>query len=180
MAGFIRLGFRDYLGAKNYFDQAIKANPNFGDPHLGLGHYYFRYRDFNQGLSEILTSTLLEPRVSLYQSFLGKAFYQMRVFDKALETYDYAKSLDPKDPTPYLYKGIALTDLNRPGEAIQEFNRSIELNDNRETGPHQQLGPALSSQCFCCLQTACGSRYFGPPPLPAPLTGQPKHLFYGQ
>lgn len=54
----------------------------------------------------------------------------MRSFGKALETYDYAKTLDPKDPTPYLFKGIALSDLNRPGEAIQEINRSIALNDN--------------------------------------------------
>ncbi|MFZ2086996.1 MAG: tetratricopeptide repeat protein, partial [Desulfobaccales bacterium] len=131
MAGFIRQGFRDYRTSKIYFDRAIKANPNFADPHLGLGHYHFRFRDFNQGLTEILTSTLLEPRVSQFQSFLGKAFYQMRVFDKSLETYDYAKTLDPNDPTPYLYKGIALNDLNRPGEAIQEFNRSIDLNDNR-------------------------------------------------
>jgi hypothetical protein len=30
-----------------------------------------------------------------------------------------------------LYKGIALSDLNRPGEAIEGLNRSIELNDNR-------------------------------------------------
>ncbi len=131
MAGFVRLGYRDYQGAKDFFERAIAANPNFGDPHLGLGHYHFRYRAFDRGLAEILTATLLEPRVSLYQSFLGKAFYQIRVFDKALETYDYAKTLDPKDPTPHLYKGIALRDLNRPGEAIQEINRSIELNDNR-------------------------------------------------
>jgi tetratricopeptide (TPR) repeat protein len=172
-------------------------------------------------LAEILTSTLLEPRVSLYQSFLGKAFYQMRIFDKALETYEYAKTLDPKDPTPYLYKGIALSDLKRPGEAIQEFNRSIELNDNRavfrsplmldrdlavrnynlayaynnlglgdwayskaltavKRDPTNSSAQLLSSQCFCCLQTACGSRYFGPPSLPAPLTGQPEHLFYGE
>lgn len=131
MAGFIRLGFRDYKGAKVFFDRAAAANPNFGDPRIGLGHYYFRYRDFNRGLAEILTGTLLEPRVSLFQSFLGKAFYQMRVFDKSLETYDYAKTLDPKDPTPYLYKGIALSDLNRPGEAIEELNKSIDLNDNQ-------------------------------------------------
>jgi tetratricopeptide (TPR) repeat protein len=85
----------------------------------------------NRGLSEMLIATLLEPRVSLFQSELGKALYQVRAFDKALEVYDYAKSLDPNDPTPHLYKGIALTDLNRPGEAIQEINRSIELNDNR-------------------------------------------------
>ncbi len=131
MAGFIRIGFRDYKGAKGFFDRAVKANPNFGDPHIGLGHYHFRFRTFDRGLAEILTGTLLEPRVSLYQSFLGKAYYQMRGFDKALETYDYAKTLDPRDPTPYLYKGIALNDLNRPGEAVQEINRSIDLNDNR-------------------------------------------------
>jgi tetratricopeptide (TPR) repeat protein len=130
-AGFVRLGYRDYQRAREFFDRAVQANPNFGDPHLGLGQYHFRYRAFDRGLAEILTATLLEPRVSQFQSFLGKAFYQMRGFDKALETYDYAKTLDPLDPTPYLYKGIALTDLNRPGEAIQEFNQSIALNDNR-------------------------------------------------
>ena len=78
----------------------------------------------------MLTATLLDPRVSIYQSGLGKALYQVRSFDKALEVYDYAKTLDPKDPTPYFYKGIALGDLNRAGEAVREINKSIELNDN--------------------------------------------------
>jgi tetratricopeptide (TPR) repeat protein len=130
LAGFIRMGYRDYEAAKNLFHQAIRLSPGLGEPHLGMGHYYFRNRDNRQGLAAILTATLLEPRVSVYQSNLGKALYQVRAFDKAMEVYDYAKTLDPKDPTPYLYKGIALTDLYRPGEAIQEFNRSIELNDN--------------------------------------------------
>ena len=91
---------------------------------------HFRYREFRRGLEEMLTATLLDPRVASYQTELGKALYQTRSFDRALEVYDYAKTLDPKDPTPYFYKGIALTDLNRPGEAVQEINKSIELNDN--------------------------------------------------
>lgn len=131
LAGFVRLGFRDYEPARQFFERAAKATPGLGDPHLGLGHYHFRFRDFAQGLAEILTATLLEPRISLYQSDLGRALYQARSFDKALEVYDYAKTLDPRDPTPHLYKGIALTDLYRPGEAIEEINRSIALNDNR-------------------------------------------------
>ena len=85
----------------------------------------------DRGLAEMLTATLLEPRISLYQSELGKALYQVRAFDKALQVYDYAKTLDKNDPTPYLYKGIALTDLNRPAEAVQEINQSIDLNDNQ-------------------------------------------------
>ena len=130
LAGFIRLGYRDYDKAFKLFTEAVKNNPGFGEPHIGLANIAFRNRNFSLGLTEMLTATLLEPRVSLYQSSLGKALYQMRSFDKALEVYDYAKILDPHDPTPYLYKGIALADLYRPGEAIQEINKSIELNDN--------------------------------------------------
>jgi tetratricopeptide (TPR) repeat protein len=130
LAGFIRLGYRDYDKALKLFTEAVKYNPGFGEPHIGLSNIAFSKRNFTLGLTEMLTATLLEPRVSLYQSSLGKALYQTRSFDKALEVYDYAKSLDPNDPTPYLYKGIALTDLYRPGDAIQEINKSIELNDN--------------------------------------------------
>ena len=130
LAGFVRLAFRDYRGAFRLFNLAVKADPRFGEPHLGLAIYSFRYREFRRGLEEMLTATLLDPRVASYQTELGKALYQTRSFDRALEVYDYAKTLDPRDPTPYFYKGIALTDLNRPGEAVQEINKSIELNDN--------------------------------------------------
>ena len=130
LAGFTRLAFRDYRGAFSLLNRAVKADPRFGEPHLGLAIYSFRYREFRQGLEEMLTATLLDPRVSSYQTELGKALFQTRAFDRALEVYDYAKTLDPKDPTPYFYKGIALSDLNRAGEAVQEINKSIELNDN--------------------------------------------------
>jgi tetratricopeptide (TPR) repeat protein len=130
LAGFVRLAFRDYREAFRLFNLAVKADPRFGEPHLGLAIYSFRYREFHRGLEEMLTATLLDPRVASYQTELGKALYQTRSFDRALEVYDYAKTLDPRDPTPYYYRGIALTDLNRPGEAIQEINKSIELNDN--------------------------------------------------
>lgn len=130
LAGFIHLGYRDFDKAFKLFSEAVKADPGFGDPHVGLSNIAFKNRNSSLGLTEMLTATLLEPRVSLYQSSLGKALYQTRAFDKALEVYDYAKTLDPNDPTPYLYKGIALSDLNRPGEAIRELNKSIELNDN--------------------------------------------------
>jgi tetratricopeptide (TPR) repeat protein len=130
LAAFIRLAYRDYSDAFQLWTRASRADPSFGEPHLGLAIYHFRYRDFRQGLAEMLTATLLEPRVSIYQSELGKALYQVHAFDKALEVMQYAKSLDPKDPTPHFYRGIALSDLNRPGEAIQEINKSIELNDN--------------------------------------------------
>ncbi len=130
LAGMVRLAFRDFTGALPLLQQAVAASPRLGEPHIGLAIYHFRYRQSDQALTAMLTATLLDPRVSAYQSQLGRALYQVRAFGKSLDVYDYAKKLDPLDPTPYLYKGLALTDLNRPGEAIQELNRSIELNDN--------------------------------------------------
>lgn len=131
MAGFVRLAFRDFAAAQGYFSRSVEASPGLGEPHLGLGICHFRYRRPDAGLTAMLKATLLEPHVALYQAELGKALYEARAFGKALDVYDYAKTLDPNDPTPYLYKGIALADLNRPGEAVQEINRSIALNDNR-------------------------------------------------
>ncbi len=106
LAGFIRLAYRDYNGARKFFTQALEVNPRLGEPHLGLAIYQFRYRNFDQGMAEMLNATLLEPRVSLYQSFLGKALYQTRAFDRALEVWDYAKTLDPKDPPPISIRAL--------------------------------------------------------------------------
>lgn len=130
-AGFVRLGFRDFTGAEEYFTRAAALDPGLGDARLGLGYVAYARGKKALGLEEMLTATLLAPRLSLLQSTLGKALYQNRDFEKALATYDYAASLDPADPTPHLYKGIALTDLNRPGEAIREINDSIAKNGNR-------------------------------------------------
>lgn len=131
MQGFVFLALREYAQAQAAFMQAARRDPNMGEPHLGLGLCAYAGGDEVQGLREILTATLLEPRVSQFQSMLGKALYQARSFAKALDILNYASALDPRDPTPHLYKGIILTDLNRPGEAIKAINTSIDRNDNR-------------------------------------------------
>jgi hypothetical protein len=47
------------------------------------------------------------------------------------EQFAIAKELDPNDPTPWFYDAIRLQTENRPGEALKNLQRSIELNDNR-------------------------------------------------
>ena len=45
--------------------------------------------------------------------------------------YAIAKELDPKDPTPWFYDAIAKQTTNRPVEALRDYQKAIELNDNR-------------------------------------------------
>ena len=65
LAGFVRLAYRDYSGAFNFFNRAVAANPYLGEPYIGLAIYHFRYREKDQALTAMLTATLLDPRVSV-------------------------------------------------------------------------------------------------------------------
>jgi hypothetical protein len=80
---------------------------------------------------------------------MGKAYYQVakefakwgvkkeeaknykKYLDLAEKTFKYASNLDPKDPTPHLYNGVLLNDINKPVDSIESLNQSIRLNNNR-------------------------------------------------
>lgn len=70
-------------------------------------------------------------KVALFWSYLGKALYEVKRYPLEMDPLAIAKTLDPNDPTPWLYDAIRKQSVNRPVEAMQDLQRSIELNDNR-------------------------------------------------
>ncbi len=71
---------------------------------------------------------------SMLRSYVGKAYYEERTSTRselARTQFDFAKALDPNDPTPWLYDAFRLQSINRPVEAADAFDESIELNENR-------------------------------------------------
>jgi tetratricopeptide (TPR) repeat protein len=131
LVGFVKLAGGDVRGARVDFEAAVGNDAALGEPHLGLGLLDFRGALYDEGLLEMLTATLLEPKVSLYQSYLGKAYYQLKRFPEGLAALASAKHLDPRDPTPWLYASFFLRDLNRQVDALEELRHAIALNDNR-------------------------------------------------
>jgi tetratricopeptide (TPR) repeat protein len=129
--GFILLARGETQEARVSFESSIQLDSTRGEPHLGLGIANMREGLTSAAVLEMLQATILEPQLSLYQSYLGKAFYEERKFEQAFTALEDAKALDPRDPTPHLYSGIFQEDLNRPGIAVQDFRESIRLNDNR-------------------------------------------------
>ncbi|MDA2932999.1 tetratricopeptide repeat protein [Acidobacteria bacterium AH-259-D05] len=129
--GFVLLARGETSEARVYFDRSIRLDNTRGEPHLGLGIADMREGRRAGAVLEMLQATTLEPQLALYQSYLGKAFYEERKFEQAFTALEAAMELDPRDPTPYLYSGIFQEDLNRPGAAVEDFQQSIRLNDNR-------------------------------------------------
>ncbi len=129
--GFARLIGGETALAQRRFARAIDLDQADPLPRLGAALADIRRGRLLQGRKEMETAVALDPGASLPRSYLGKAYYQEKRDHLASTQYALAKQLDPRDPTPWLYDAILKQVRNRPGEALQNLQRSIELNDNR-------------------------------------------------
>jgi Tfp pilus assembly protein PilF len=117
--------------ARESFDQAIDLDQAAPLPRLGLGLAKIRRGELKAGREDIETAVALDPGNSLMRSYMGKAYYDEKRDRLAGTQYEMAKSLDPKDPTPWFLDAIRKQTENRPVEALHDMQTSIALNDNR-------------------------------------------------
>jgi tetratricopeptide (TPR) repeat protein len=117
--------------AKDTFQRAIELDSSAPLPRLGLGLALIRGGDLKEGRAEIEIAASLDANNSLIRSYLGKAYFDEKRIKPSANQYMVAKELDPLDPTPWFYDAILKQTTNRPIEALQDMQKSIELNDNR-------------------------------------------------
>ncbi len=116
--------------AKQAFQKAIELDQAAPLPRLGLGLAQIREGSLQEGGREIEIAASLDPNNSLIRSYLGKSYYEEKRTPIAEREYRIAKELDPRDPTPWFYDAVAKQTTNRPVEALHNYQKSIELNDN--------------------------------------------------
>jgi tetratricopeptide (TPR) repeat protein len=129
--GFAQLARLDTAAARPELEQAAALDPSDPLPRLGLGLAAIKDGKLAEGRTEIETAVALDPQNALLRSYLGKAYSDELRDELAGTQLERAKQLDPGDPTPWFYNAIRLQALNRPGEALEELQESIERNDNR-------------------------------------------------
>jgi tetratricopeptide (TPR) repeat protein len=129
--GFAHLLQIDIHAAKTNFSRAIALDQIDPMPRLGMGLALIREGKLEAGRIELEIAVSLDPVNSLIRSYLGKAYFEEKRYPLASTQFGLAKALDPNDPTPWLYDAIQKQTQNRPVEALQDIQKSIELNDNR-------------------------------------------------
>ena len=129
--GFAYLTQVEVKESKDAFEKAIRLDQAAPLPRLGLGLAKIREGDLKEGGREIEIAASLDPNNSLIRSYLGKVYYEEKRTDQDGPEYQIAKELDPNDPTPYFYDAIRKQTINRPVEALRDYQKAIDLNDNR-------------------------------------------------
>ncbi|MDH5445635.1 MAG: FecR domain-containing protein [Gammaproteobacteria bacterium] len=129
--GYAHLLQIDIEKAKQAFTKAIKLDQTDPLPRLGMGLAKIRDNELAEGRREIEIAASLDPNNAIVRSYLGKAYFEEKRSPLDFEQFDMSKELDPNDPTPWFYDAIAKQSENRPVEALDSLQKSIELNDNR-------------------------------------------------
>ncbi|MCC6922513.1 MAG: TonB-dependent receptor [Nitrosomonas sp.] len=129
--GFAYLLKINTQAAQSIFHEAILLDQADPMPRLGLGLALIREGQLEAGRIELEIAASLDPGNSLIRSYLGKAYFEEKRYSLAETQFELAKGLDPRDPTPWFYDAIQKQTQNRPIEALQDIQKSIELNDNR-------------------------------------------------
>ena len=117
--------------ARQAFEKAISHDSADPLSRLGLGLARIRSGQLADGRRDIEIAAALDPNNSLIRSYLGKAYYEEKRDHLVTPQLAMAKQLDLNDPTPWFYDAIFLQTENQPVEALNNLQKSIELNDNR-------------------------------------------------
>ncbi len=131
LRGFDCLDRNDARGALEAFEKALGLDAALGQAWLGRGLAELRLGDRDAALRSLQTAAALEPRRSLYRSSLAKGFARLGEPTLAARELKLARDLDPADPTPWLYSALQAWQDHRPNTAVDDLQRSVDLNDNR-------------------------------------------------
>ena len=132
LKGFLLAAQNRIAEAQIWFERAIAADAALDNAWLGRGLCRIRSGQSAAGRSDLLVAAALEPQRAVLRSYLSKAFSDAGKNDPATREIGIALRLDPGDPTGWLYSALLKLQQNRVNEAIDDLQKSQDLNDNRE------------------------------------------------
>jgi tetratricopeptide (TPR) repeat protein len=131
LRGFLLSGENRRKAARASFEEALALDGSLSHAWLGRGLCRVHDGQLMGGLQDLQTAVVTEPTRALLRSYLGKAYEQAGRDALARRELSLAMGLDPLDPTPWLYSALLRQEHHQFNQAIEDLERSIELNDHR-------------------------------------------------
>ena len=132
LQGFILASENKNQKAIESFNRAMGIDSALGNAWLGRGLCLIREGKSELGRQDLTIAAALEPQRSLLRSYLGKAYAHAGDPDRAAREMDLAKSLDPGDPTGWLYSALLKQQNHQINPGVRDLQKSQALNDNRQ------------------------------------------------
>lgn len=128
---------RDYDGALENFNQAIKLNPQHAAAYYDRGRAYHAQGDYDRAFTDYNRAIQLNPDMAAAYVNRGNIYYKETEYAQALLDYNKAIQLNPQNALAYYRRGTVYFDAYRKNisekagnydRAMRDFNKAIELN----------------------------------------------------
>ncbi|KAL0948329.1 hypothetical protein HGRIS_010916 [Hohenbuehelia grisea] len=119
--------------AFEFFEDAIKQNPNDPDIYYHRGQVLFIMNRFSEAADDYTKSTELDDNFVFSHIQLAVAQYKGELIAKSMATFRKTLKAFPNRSEPLNYYGELLLDQQRPEEAIEKFEKAIELEKAKPT-----------------------------------------------
>jgi tetratricopeptide (TPR) repeat protein len=120
----------DYEMAIEYYNEALRLNPNLVAAYFYRGYAYNEKRDYDRGIVDYTQAIRLDPNNAFTYYNRGYGYYNKGDSDQAIADYSQAIRLDPNYTDAYNNRGIAYYDKGDIEKAIADYTQAIRLNPN--------------------------------------------------
>jgi len=138
----------DFAAAERYLRQGVQAQPKNLDMRYQLGIALYGQKRYDDALKEFLAILAADPQKDHVGYYAGLSYYQNRDFENAVTYFRRNVSADRKThQLNQYYLGLALRELGRTNEAIEELNEVVKIEPAAPiVGPTQQLLTAIREE----------------------------------
>jgi tetratricopeptide (TPR) repeat protein len=111
-------------------ERAIQLNPNYATAHHWLGLALATLRQSDRSIGELKRALELDPLSMIINADLSIIYLYARRYDAAEAQARKTLEIDSRSFVAHYYLGAALQLTNRLKEAIPEFQKAVELNND--------------------------------------------------
>jgi serine/threonine-protein kinase len=117
----------DWQGAEDAYLRAIELNPNYATAHDGYAMLLSARGRFDTAVEQVTRACDLDPLSLISAVHAGWPFYFARDFESAIRRFRKALELDDRFIPAYGWLGMAHGQQHRYTEALDAFNRALEV-----------------------------------------------------
>jgi len=114
----------------NELERAIQLNPNYATAHHWLGLALATLRQSDRSIGELKRALELDPLSMIINADLSIIYLYARRYDAAEAQARKTLEIDSRSFVAHYYLGAALQITSRLKEAIPEFQKAVELNND--------------------------------------------------
>ena len=130
-----------YQDAIEAYKQAIKINPYFADPFVGLGITYDKLGSWQNEVEAYKQAIKLKPGYANAYYNLGVAYKDLGRLEDAMEAYKQTIKFNPDYAEAYNNLGVTYYQLGRYQDAIEAYKQAIKIKPDFAVA-HYALGIA--------------------------------------